>query len=100
MLALPRGWAWRPPHGETHGVKYMSDTRRAAPSAMFERGEKGQGVHDGPAQMLAQLIQDHPRRYNLPGLSEVAAEVSGISQKAKRRPEVALRRVDGGRGPV
>ncbi|KAE8993256.1 hypothetical protein PR002_g20295 [Phytophthora rubi] len=82
---LGQGWAQRPAHGTMYGAKYISRFMKEV-TEMFKRGAENKSDKIGPARMVETLRLNYPKRYDIPGESEVRTAISTLYAGQRKRP--------------
>lgn len=85
---LRLGWARRPKHGETLGVKYSNNFGEEI-KEMWDRGEKEKAEKMSPGQMLSEILDKNPNITDLPGITDMAMSVQRVVNKGKATKKAA-----------
>jgi hypothetical protein len=86
---LKQGWARRPAWGNMYGARYIKRYEKEV-NQMFQQGVENSSRKLGPARMVEILIQNSPKKYDIPSENEIRAEISKLARSRRKRPREVL----------
>ncbi|KAE8979457.1 hypothetical protein PR003_g26012 [Phytophthora rubi] len=68
-----------------YGARYIKRYEKEV-AEMFQQGVENSSRKLGPARMVEVLIQNHPKKYDIPSENEIRAEISKLARSRRKRP--------------
>jgi len=72
-----------------YGARYIKRYEKEV-NQMFQQGVENSSRKLGPARMVEILIQNSPKKYDIPSENEIWAEISKLARSRRKRPREVL----------